>query len=139
MRGIVNVIEMILETPEIWGRLSLTHEELENLRKYAHDMTKDISDEQAKSLLRQMDLLEAAPDLLAACKSVLAWLNNAPIDYSNGVEYGGYDEGNVRGWQGHAEIVKELETAIARAEGTTRTRDRDDEAVDWSERPDCMP
>jgi hypothetical protein len=70
--------------------------------------------EQQDAVKRVTDVIDA---LVTANKSARDWLNNAPIDYSNGVEHGGYDEGNVRGWQGHAEIVKELEAAIAKIEG----------------------
>ena len=56
-------------------------------------------------------------DLLEACKASLIWLENAPIDYSNGVVHSGYDEGNVRGWEGHEEITNQLREAITKAEG----------------------
>ena len=47
-----------------------------------------------------------------ACNSALTWLDSAPIEYSNGVEHNGLDEGFVRGWQGHDEIVNQLCTAL---------------------------
>jgi hypothetical protein len=74
----------------------------------------------AATLGEQQDAVKRVADVIGALvtanKSARDWLNNAPIDYSNGVEHGGYDEGNVRGWQGHAEIVKELDVAVAKAE-----------------------
>jgi hypothetical protein len=76
--------------------------------------------EDAENLGQQQDAVKIVADvidkLLTAGKSARDWLDNAPIDYSNGVEHGGYDEGNVRGWQGHREIVKELDVAIATVE-----------------------
>jgi hypothetical protein len=59
------------------------------------------------------------PDLLAACKEAREKITGVEDVFDD--------------------LAYLLNSAIARAEGTTRTRDRDDEAVDWSERPDCMP
>lgn len=70
-----------------------------------------------KHIVKDIPNLQSAPDLLAACKEALLWLDNAPIDYSNGVVHAGYDEGNIRGWKGHKEITEELQTAIAKTEG----------------------
>lgn len=54
--------------------------------------------------------------LAAAVQSALDWLENAPIDYSNGVTHDGHDEGNVRGWEGHEKLVAELKLALAQGE-----------------------
>ena len=53
-----------------------------------------------------------ARKLYDVCKSAGIWLTSAPIDYENGVVHSGIDEGNVRGWEGHNRLVKEIEDAI---------------------------
>lgn len=59
-------------------------------------------------------LERANAKLSSACREALTWLENAPLDYSNGVTdpTGTMDEGNVRGWQGHEQIVNSLKRAL---------------------------
>lgn len=45
-------------------------------------------------------------------KEVLEWLENAPLDYSNGVTHNGMDEGNVRGWEGHNDLVEKIKGLV---------------------------
>jgi len=61
---------------------------------------------------RQQERIE---DLEDTIESALCWLENAPIDYSNGiVAPNGMDEGRVRGWEGHCELENELREAIGK-------------------------
>lgn len=57
-----------------------------------------------------------AERLAEATQSALDWLENAPIDYRNGVEHNGIDEGNVSGWKFHNELVEQLRAALAETE-----------------------
>jgi len=51
-------------------------------------------------------------DLTDALREVVEWLDNAPLDYSNGVEAFGVDEGNVRGWKAHKEMVNKFKQLL---------------------------
>ncbi len=67
-----------------------------------------------------IDAEEIAPiayGLLEACEAAYEWLENAPLDYSNGVTHQGVDEGNVLGWRYHNELMAQLQAAIAKAKG----------------------
>ena len=48
----------------------------------------------------------------AALVACVDWLDNAPIDYSNGVTHNGIDEGNILGWKAHNEITKAAKRAM---------------------------
>ena len=61
---------------------------------------------------RVQELLKENVNLRAALVECVEWLDNAPLDYSNGVTHNGIDEGNVRGWQAHSEIVKAGKIAL---------------------------
>lgn len=50
--------------------------------------------------------------LAVVAQNAMDWLENAPIEYSNGVTHNGMDEGNVRGWEGHKKLVADLQFAI---------------------------
>lgn len=50
--------------------------------------------------------------MIKAIQYALDWLDNAPINYENGVTYMGIDEGEVLGRKGHMEITNALRDAI---------------------------
>ena len=54
--------------------------------------------------------------LYGVLERCLEWLENAPFDYSNGNEYCGIDEGNVRGWEGHKELIDAIRTVLPSCE-----------------------
>lgn len=53
-------------------------------------------------------------DAQTILREVLAWLENAPIDYSNGVEHYGLDEGRVRGDKIHDALVAKIKHVLER-------------------------
>ena len=58
------------------------------------------------------DLRAENERLRAAVADVIKWMEAAPFDYHNGVECGGVDEGNVRGWQNHVELLDKCKAAL---------------------------
>ena len=54
---------------------------------------------------------QAAENVL---RETLAWLENAPISYSNGVEHYGLDEGRVRGDEIHDALVAKIKQVLER-------------------------
>lgn len=52
-------------------------------------------------------------NLRAVLAEALDWLENAPISYSNGNTYNGFDEGDVIGGQMHDKLVEKIKTALA--------------------------
>jgi hypothetical protein len=57
---------------------------------------------------------ERADRAEAVLREALAWLENAPIDYSNGVEHYGLDEGRVRGDKIHDALVAKIKQVLER-------------------------
>ena len=53
------------------------------------------------------------PKLRAALERCVEWLEHAPFDYSNGNTACGVDEGNIRGWEGHKQVVDAAKTALS--------------------------
>jgi hypothetical protein len=54
--------------------------------------------------------------LRAALERCVDWLENAPFDYSNGNVACGVDEGNVRGQEGHKQVVDSAKAALSSCE-----------------------
>ena len=75
-------------------------------------------------------LYEAAPDMLKICKEMLEFMEHAPFDFSNGVEYMGIDEGNTIGWPFHKELTGKLCAIIAKATGAGESHENDDQLRD---------
>ena len=76
-------------------------------------------------------LRKTVDEMRQAIESVLDWLENAPIDYENGVTWNGMDEGRVRGWEGHSAIVRELQAAIGFTPPTSVEQAVDGNPDDW--------
>jgi len=55
---------------------------------------------------------EELTQLRAALERCVNWLEHAPFDYSNGNTACGVDEGNVRGWEGHKQVVDAAKAAL---------------------------
>jgi hypothetical protein len=53
-----------------------------------------------------------AEDAEAMLREVLAWLEHAPISYSNGVIHNGIDEGDVRGGEYHDLLVAKIKKVL---------------------------
>lgn len=47
-------------------------------------------------------------------RETLAWLENAPISYANGVTHNGIDEGDVRGGEYHNLLVAKIKQVLER-------------------------
>ena len=69
-------------------------------------------DEFMESLAEAVSATEYVEQMMKAATSALTWLENAPVNYSNGVAHNGVDEGSVRGWEGHTAVVNELRAAL---------------------------
>jgi hypothetical protein len=54
--------------------------------------------------------------LRAALERCVDWLEHAPLDYSNGNTACGVDEGNIRGWEGHKQVVDAAKAALSSCE-----------------------
>jgi hypothetical protein len=54
--------------------------------------------------------------LRAALERCVDWLEHASFDYSNGNKACGVDEGNVRGWECHKQVVDAAKSALSSCE-----------------------
>ena len=57
---------------------------------------------------------ERADRAEAVLREALAWLENAPISYANGVTHNGIDEGDVRGGEYHNLLVAKIKQVLER-------------------------
>ena len=57
---------------------------------------------------------ERADRAEAVLREALAWLENAPISYANGVTHNGIDEGDVRGGEYHNLLVAKIKHVLER-------------------------
>lgn len=69
-----------------------------------------------KELIAVQEMIQQLQSSIAkkqnALAKVLDWLENAPIDYSNGNTFDGVDEGEVRGWRAHNQLIEIVKAAM---------------------------
>jgi len=104
----MNYQDMYYDLADVIARESGSHDELCGIARETRN--------ERDRLHKQVAVI---PDLLAACRAALIWLDSAPIHYENGVVHNGMDEGDVLGTRGHICITDQLTAAIAKAEGIT--------------------